>query len=132
LPASQLDSGGTVELSRESEHIVVLALQGEFDMANASKLAEQIDQALYTDHVIIELGAATFIDSSILSVLVHTAGVAERRGRAAVVQLATGDPVEHVVRLTDIDRFVPCVPTRAQATKLILQHTVTDSGRGSP
>jgi len=126
--ASDLGSdhpAGTIELSRETDNIVVLSLEGEFDMANAAWVSEHIDRALDTDHVVIDLSPATFIDSSIINVLVHTAGFAESRGRAAVVKLSTSEIVERVVQLSGVEQFLPRVHTREQAMELIHQHILS-------
>ena len=114
---------GTVNVAPETADIVALSLEGEFDIANAPCLNEEIDRAL-TDgkHLILDLSQATFIDSSVINALFRARKNAATRRRIAVVQLGTAAIVERAVQISNIERALPRTHTRAEAVQTIQQY----------
>jgi anti-sigma B factor antagonist len=106
----------------QTDEIVAVSLEGEFDMANAPALVEQIDQAILSDqHLIIDLSEATFIDTTVINALFYAAKTAKAQQRTVVLQLGTAPIVERVIEITEIDQVVPRVSTRADAVQIIKQ-----------
>ena len=99
-----------------------IPLQGlpDFDLTNAQALGEQLDRAFDTGNaVIVDLSEATFVDSSVIHVLVRGAKAARARGQALVVQLGTAATVERVFELAGIEQLVPRAHDRQEAVRTI-------------
>lgn len=70
------DAWGNVDPVREIVRdggTVVARLVGELDLANAAALRTALfDAAAHADRLVVDLGAVTFVDSTILGVIVET------------------------------------------------------------
>lgn len=70
------DEWGSVNPVREIVHdggTVVARLAGELDLANAAALRTALfDAAAHADRLVVDLGEVTFVDSTILGVIVET------------------------------------------------------------
>jgi anti-sigma B factor antagonist len=96
--------------------IHVLSLTGEFDLAVASVLRDELLERLNAipRAVVVHLGGVTFIDSSILGALV----VAARRARELGVALRLAEVpsvVTKLLRLTAMSRFFTIHPNLGTA-----------------
>jgi anti-sigma B factor antagonist len=122
-------SGGDdarVQVTQETEGIVAISLEGEFDLANSTLIREQAERALDDqNHLIINLSQATFIDSSTIHTLVQTHNGAVERGQVVVLQLATATAVERVLEIAGIVQHLPRAGTRSEAVETIHQLAVT-------
>lgn len=113
-------NGGVIRVLRETDGIVAVCLEGEFDMANAPALGDQIDLALEDGNdVIVDLSEATFIDSSVIKVLFHGARAVDGRNQTLVLQVATAPIVERVLELVAVERMMPRVRSRTEAVQMI-------------
>jgi anti-anti-sigma factor len=93
-----------LELARTGDTAVVM-MSGEFDLAAAPELRTLLAQALDAPHVIVDLGAVTFIDSTIIGVLV----LAHRAAEQAAVSLTflPGQPtVMRTLRIAQVDELL--------------------------
>jgi anti-anti-sigma factor len=118
-PGSQ-ERGGAIRVVRERDSVVAVCLDGEFDMANAPVLHNEINGALATgDDVIVDLGQATFIDSSVIHVLFASVRAAREQHRRLVLQLGTAPIVERALELAAIERVVARAHDREEAVRLL-------------
>jgi anti-anti-sigma factor len=116
------DRVGAVRRVPETGGIVAVCLDGEFDLANAPDLNEEIDQALESGmDVIFDLTGATFIASTAINALFRAAKAIEESQRTAVLQVGTPQIVERVLQIVDIDSVLPRAQTRPQAVELVHQ-----------
>jgi anti-anti-sigma factor len=107
---------GTLRVVSETDEIVALSLEGEFDMANAPRIVEASERVLVNNkYLILDLSQATFIDSSVINALFVARKQANARGQLAVLQLGTSAIVELILKLSGIERVLPRVHTRAEA-----------------
>ena len=86
---------------RETGERVVVAAAGELDPHSCSELSDALEPYVNDEavqHIVIDLGGITFIDSSGLRVVLSTKESLEERG--ATLGLAT--PSESVQRILDI------------------------------
>jgi anti-sigma B factor antagonist len=121
-PIGAGDGKARLQVAAETDAIVVISLEGEWDMANAAQLSEQTEQALAGDkHLILDLSRATFIDSSTIHALVKTHATASERRQRLVLQLATAANVERILEVSGIDQLIPRVSSRAEAIQTIEQ-----------
>ena len=115
-------AAGMLHVAPETDEIVALSLEGEWDMDNAPRLVEESERALADHkHLVLDLSQATFIDSSVVNALFVARKQASARGRLAVLQLGTAAIVELVLELSGIERVLPRVHTRAEAIDTIRQ-----------
>ena len=83
----------------------MVALEGEHDLGNARDLRDNLHQAAADGaSIVIDLGAATFVDSSILAALIEARQQADGDGRGFSVALpASADSgVRRVIEITSL------------------------------
>jgi len=111
---------GTITVVGETDDIVAVCLNGEFDIANTAALVEEIDRALLDKkHLIIDLSDATFIDSTVINALFHAAKAARAEERTVILQLGTEPIVERLIEITGIEQVLSRVSARADAVQII-------------
>lgn len=117
---------GVIRVVPETDEIVAVCLEGDFDLANAPALGDQIDRALDTGNdLILDLSEATFIDSSVINVLVQASKAATGREQTMVLQVGTAAIVERVLELVRIERVLPRAHDRQEAVRIIQQKAET-------
>ena len=94
----------------------VVAVRGEIDLFTAPEFKQHVNTALDSGRplVIVDLGGATFIDSSSLGVII----AAHRRITASTGRLVVASDVENILstfRITGLDGMLEIVPTREAA-----------------
>ena len=90
--------------------VIVVVVEGEHDIYTAPTLRERLEDALGRGGgVVVDLTAATFVDSSILGALLDARRRAQDQGQGFVVSV--GAEVEPgVQRILDITGLVPVLP----------------------
>ena len=90
--------------------VVVVVVEGEHDIYTAPTLRERLEEALGRGGgIVVDLTAATFVDSSVLGALLDARRRAIEAGQGYVV--CVGDSVEPgVQRILDITGLVPVLP----------------------
>jgi anti-anti-sigma factor len=110
----------------ETDEIVVVCLEGDFDLANAQALGDQVDRALESgNELILDLSEATFIDSSVINVLCWAARAAGGRKQTTVLQLGTAAIVERCLKIAEIEQVLPRAHDRQEAVRMIQQQVET-------
>jgi len=90
--------------------VVVIVVEGEHDIYTAPTLRERLDEALGRGGgVVVDLTAATFVDSSILGALLDARRRAQEQQRGFVVSVGS-DVEPGVQRILDITGLVPVLP----------------------
>jgi anti-anti-sigma factor len=122
------DGEARLQVTEETDAIVAISLEGEWDMANADVFTEQIEQVLDDQkHLILDLSRATFIDSSTIHTLIKTHEVASKQGQAVVLQLATAASVERILEVSGIDQLIPRASSRSGAIQIIEELAAADA-----
>jgi anti-anti-sigma factor len=121
-PIGAGDGESRLQATAETDAIVAISLEGEWDMANAALLTEETQRALADDkHLILDLSRATFIDSSTIHIVIKTHEGASERGQWLVLQLATADNVGRILEVSGIDHVIPRASSRTEAIEIIEQ-----------
>jgi anti-sigma B factor antagonist len=91
--------------------VLRVVVRGEHDIYTAPALRDRLDEAIGGNPagVIVDLGGATFLDSSILGALLEARREALEAGINYVVCLSE-DPEPGVVRILEITGLVPVFP----------------------
>jgi anti-sigma B factor antagonist len=107
-----------IEVDRTSQGVVVLTVQGEHDVYTAPSITEKVD-ALLDERVpfVIDLTPATFVDSSVLRVLLEARRRAEEESVGFAVALGQDDSgaVRRVLEVTGLIPVLPVHPARDAA-----------------
>lgn len=113
-------NAGTIATARLGESRWLLELAGEHDLSTAGGLREELDRALGEGcSVVVDLSSATFIDSSVVRVLVHAhRSTADREGQSVtVVAPAAGTPAR-VLDLMGAPNVLAVVESHREARAL--------------
>jgi anti-anti-sigma factor len=112
----QAVSGIVVE--RAEPGVEVIIVTGEHDISTAPELERRLEAALDSGHaVVIDLLGTTFIDSTVLRVLICAREQASERsvGFRCALGETTGHGVRRLLELTGMAGRLQAVPTRADA-----------------
>lgn len=125
MPASTIGTefrDGAIRVDSVTNGVTAVCLEGDFDLANAHLLRDQIRSVLATgENLIIDLSEATFIDSSVISALFDGARAVDGRNQTVVLQVATAPIVERALELVEIERVLRRAHSRTEAVQLIQQ-----------
>lgn len=106
----------TIEVRRPQPQATVVVLGGEHDLHSAEDLQRTLDEALAaSDHLIVDLSSAEFVDSTVIAVLVTAKKRAIELDHAFNVVLGTAPVVERVLEVTGVVPVLNVVPTVEQA-----------------
>jgi anti-sigma B factor antagonist len=112
-----LTDGGRIEAADSEGGWPVLAMSGEHDLSTAPELRARLHELGDTSAVIIDLDQTTFVDSSILGVLVG--GLRRARERDVPFGLVLGENAHPAIRrifeLTGLHDVFPIYGSRAEA-----------------
>jgi anti-anti-sigma factor len=118
-PGSTILTGvNTIVVERTQPGVEVVVVTGEHDLSTAPELERQLRGALESGAAVcVDLMETTFIDSSVLRVLITAREQADERGVGFRVALGdtTGHGVRRLLELTDTERRLATAPTRAAA-----------------
>jgi anti-sigma B factor antagonist len=107
-----------VELDRTNDGVVVVVVIGEHDVYTAPSLRDQIKSVLEEKApFIVDLTPATFVDSSILRVLLEARRQAEEQGLGFAVALSNGEGpgVRRILEVTGLMSVFPVLSDREEA-----------------
>ncbi len=95
----------------------MLTISGEHDLNTAPELRSQLDEAMKGDRgVVVDLSPATFVDSSILGVILDGRRRAAAADRGfAVAQGSGAEAVTRVLEITGLRAELPVYESREQA-----------------
>ena len=100
----------TITLDDSHGDVLVVCVSGEQDIYTAPALRERLEQGLAaTTGLVVDLSAATFLDSSILGALLEARRQALERTIGYVVSLGES-PEPGVQRILEITGLVPVFP----------------------
>jgi anti-sigma B factor antagonist len=109
---------GRLHFDSSEPGVAIVLLEGEHELFSAPKLQRQLEALIGEGlSIVIDLGQATFLDSSVVAVLVR----ARDRARLADVAFAivlddsTGEPVRRMFEITGLASILPVVGSRAEA-----------------
>lgn len=115
--ARAVELAGEVKVEQPGEGLSVIALEGEHDLGTASDVRDAIAAAADAgDAIVIDLCPTTFVDSSILGVVLEARRSAhdEERGFAVGCD-GTVEAVRRVLEVTGLQDELPVHPDRTAA-----------------
>jgi anti-sigma B factor antagonist len=107
-----------IELDRSDGGVVVVVLSGEHDVYTAPELRERIESVIEESApLVVDLTSTTFLDSSVLRVLLEARRHAEERGLGFAVALGDSEApgVRRILEVTGLIPVLPVLETREVA-----------------
>jgi anti-sigma B factor antagonist len=95
------------------ENAIVISLRGEHDLATTPRIQEAYDAARGDQRIVFDLTEATFIDSSVIGILLGAA----RQGAPVAVVAPTGGPPARLIAVLGVDGVVSAYETRDDALR---------------
>jgi anti-anti-sigma factor len=104
-----------VERSR-SEGYEVLAVEGELDIATASRMIAALNEALahVVEPLVVDLSKVVFMDSTGLALLINARRRVSRRGQGFAI-VCPGGPISRVFEIADMVESLRVCPDRESA-----------------
>ena len=100
-----------------NDHVCVVAVTGEVDMATAPEFRDALTAAVEdenTDGIVVDLSGVTFLDSTALNALVRC--FEQQQARLQRLTLVSSDSrVTVLLEVTRLDRLFEVFPTRDEA-----------------
>ena len=98
---------------------VIVSVEGELDIATVGQLAEPVGVAVAEGrHLVLDLSACPFIDSTALAFVLRTHSALTADGRSMAVVAGRGE-IRKLLYLTAIDQSVPVFAKRGDAVALL-------------
>jgi anti-sigma B factor antagonist len=91
----------TIEIRRPRPDAALIVLGGEHDLGSAPDVQQTLDAAA-CDHVIVDVSAAEFVDSTIIAVLLRAKARAVEADQRFNVVLGTAPVVERALELSGV------------------------------
>lgn len=109
---------GSIHIDTNEPGVAIVSLDGEHELFGATKLQKRLE-ALIDEGLalVVDLTSATFLDSSVVSVLLRARDRAHRAGSryAIVLDESSGESVLRMFEITGLDRHLPVVRNREAA-----------------
>jgi len=106
----------TIQVRSPRPHAALVVLAGEHDLHSADEVQQTFDQSLAVcDHLIVDLSAAEFIDSTIVHVVLRAKKDAVELGRKFNVVLGSVSVAEQILEVTGVVPLLNVVPTVERA-----------------
>jgi anti-sigma B factor antagonist len=100
-------------ISVENELLGTVTATGEVDAFAAPDLAEAFDELAECACVLVDFGSVSFLDSTVLGLVVRAVREIRERGAEARVVLPASS-ARRIFEITTLDRVLPIVETREQ------------------
>lgn len=103
-------------VDREDAEVAIVEVEGEHDLNTVAELRQELRE-LESAAVVIDLGRATFVDSSVLAALLEARRRNEERdaGFALVLPDDAAAGVRRVIEVTGLGAAIPVRPSRPEA-----------------
>jgi anti-sigma B factor antagonist len=123
-----VDVVGDVRSESAGDRVEIVILTGEHDLGTVPRVREALGGAANGGKaLLVDLCAATFVDSSILGALLEARRTAHEESRAfAVACSGQAEPVRRVLEVTGLAEELPVHPTREAAMAAL------EDSQGSP
>ena len=109
---------GLLQFDTTEPGVAIVTLEGEHELFSAPKLQRQLDGLIGEGlSLVVDLTQATFLDSSVVAVLLRARERSEETGVpfSIVLDDSTGEPVRRMFEITGLASILPVVGSRADA-----------------
>jgi anti-sigma B factor antagonist len=109
---------GRLYFDTSEPSVAIVVLEGEHELFSAPKLQRQLEALIGEGlSLVVDLAQATFLDSSVVAVLLRVRDRANEAGVpfAIVIDDSTGEPVRRMFEITGLAAILPVFSSREQA-----------------
>jgi anti-sigma B factor antagonist len=111
-----MDSIATLRVDRTRAGVGVLELGGDYDMANAPELEAALEKVRAEQRgIVLDLSETTFIDSTIIHVVVRTQRALAGQGSQLALRVQTASIVRRALDVSELAKVVLITADREQA-----------------
>jgi anti-anti-sigma factor len=103
---------GTIEVEIQSDETAIVTLHGEHDMATTTEVSIALAVAAGCPSILVDVSDCTFIDSTVVSVLLRAAGLARSRSGALEIVVPTGSSARRGLEIGGVDQLLRLHETR--------------------
>jgi anti-anti-sigma factor len=110
----------TVEVESVASDIGIATLRGEHDLATRAALSDALARASEHSCLLVDLGACTFLDSTVIGLIVATCQrMWEQDRRLELVIPSEAEPIHRVMKVAGLTTFVTIHATRSEALETL-------------
>ena len=110
----------TVEVETVASDIGIATLRGEHDLATKAALSDALAHASEHNRLLVDLGACTFLDSTVIGLIIATCQrMWERDRRLELVIPREAEVIHRVVKVAGLTTFVTIHATPAEALAIL-------------
>jgi len=114
-PGTRGPRASGIEVAAHSPTVSIVTLRGEHDLHSWSEVTVALANASQRPGVVVDLSACTFLDSTMLTVLLVAAKQLRTRDGALAVVISRGSEVRRLLEVMNVDTLVELHETRAAA-----------------
>ena len=110
------DLRGTVEVAHHAPHLAVVSLQGEHDISTSESLAQALERAAANSNVLVDLSECTFVDSTVITILIRTSETVKAGGEQLVLVIPPAQrAIARIAEMTGLGHLMPLYESRDAA-----------------
>jgi anti-anti-sigma factor len=110
------DAIGDVHVEHPTASAAIVRFTGEHDLVTRDEVAALLESLIeQNDFVVADFSEATFVDSTILHVLVNADAQAHTRGRTFRLQIGSAAIVHRAFDLSGLTKRLDCCQSREEA-----------------
>jgi anti-anti-sigma factor len=111
---------GIVELEHHAPHVAIVTLRGEHDLTTRAAINDALTRAGDGSHVLVDLSECSFIDSTVIGVLVLAFQAYGEQGRRLELAIPpSASAVQRVAKVTGLTTFFAIHETRSAGLESI-------------
>lgn len=120
MDGNERGSRPTVEVESVATDIGIATLRGEHDLTTKEALSRALARASAHSCLLVDLGACTFLDSTVIGLIVATCQrMWEQDRRLELVIPPEAEPIHRVMRVAGLATFVTIHATRSEALAIL-------------
>jgi anti-anti-sigma factor len=120
MDGNERGSRPTVEVESVATDIGIATLRGEHDLTTQEALSHALARASAHSCLLVDLGACTFLDSTVIGLIVATCQrMWEQDRRLELVIPPEAEPIHRVMRVAGLATFVTIHATRSEALAIL-------------
>jgi len=120
MDGNERGSRPTVEVESVATDIGIATLRGEHDLTTKEALSQALARASAHSCLLVDLGACTFLDSTVIGLIVATCQrMWEQDRRLELVIPPEAEPIHRVMRVAGLATFVTIHATRSEALAIL-------------
>jgi anti-anti-sigma factor len=112
------EPNGEIRVERPAEGTAIAVFVGEHDLSRRDDVQALLDELVEDNELVVaDFSEATFIDSTMIHLLLVADSAARCRGRTLCLQMGTADIVRRAFELSGVLKRLECASSREEALR---------------